>query len=322
MEKIGFLLLPKFSMLSLFCALEPLRVANRFGGELFSWHFVSIDGEAVISSSGIPVAVEASIDQVDYFATLFVCASYEPELCLDKKLLSWLKRLDRQGAVLGGLETGSYALAHAGLLDGHRVAMHWEAQPAFQESFPRLATTAQLYQADEKRLSCAGGISAMDMMLHLIRERYGNDLTAQVCETFMHDGVRQSHQLQRMQTVERFDVRHEAVGQIIELMEQNLEEPLSASELAELSGIGLRKLERLFKKHCHDTPTRFYLRLRLERARQLLKHTRMTVVDVAVACGFHSPEYFSRRYRSVFGCSPREDRKMDAEISRMNPVRS
>ena len=316
-EKIGFLLQPRFSMLSLFSALEPLRVANRFGGELFSWHFFSQNGESVTSSSGIPVAVENSIEQVNEFPTMFVCASFEPEAGLDKALLNWLRRLDRQGTVLGGIETGCYALAHAGLLDEHRVALHWEARPAFEESFPRLKTSEQLYQADDKRLTCAGGISAMDMMLHLIQNRHGDALTGQVCDAFMHDGMRQPGQLQRMQTVERFGVRHADVAEVIELMEQNLEEPLTASELASFSGVQLRQLERLFRKHCHDTPTRFYLRLRLERARQLLKQTQMTVVDVAVACGFRSPEYFSRRYRAVFGLAPREDRKMAPELSRM-----
>jgi AraC family carnitine catabolism transcriptional activator len=305
-------------MLSLFCTLEPLRVANRFGGELFRWHFISTDGKDVVSSIGIPVSVEQSIDDVDHYPIVFVCASYEPEIAVDKRLLSWLKRVDRRGAVLGGLETGSYALARACLLDGHKVAMHWESQPGFEESFPQLLTTAARYQIDARRMTCAGGISAMDMMLQFIGARHGNALATQVCETFMHDGVNQSHQLQRMQTAERFDIRHEQVWKIIELMEQNIEEPLSASQLADLNGLPLRQLERLFKKHCHDTPTRFYLRLRLERARQLLKHTRMSVVEVAVACGFHSPEYFSRRYRAVFDCSPREDRKIQAELERMS----
>ena len=100
-------------------------------------------------------------------------------------------------------------------------------------------------------------------------------------------------------------------------MESNIEEPLGASELAQYSGVALRKLERLFKEHCQDTPTGFYLRLRLQRARQLLKQTKMPVVAVAVACGFRSPEYFSRRYHQVFGMSPREDRKLAPELSRM-----
>ena len=316
-EKIGFLLLPRFSMLSLFSALEPLRVANRFGGELFSWHFFSVDGQAVTSSSGIPVAAESSIEQVDSFTTMFVCSSFEPEENLSKALLNWLRKLDRQGTVLGGIETGCYALAHAGLLAEHRVSLHWEARPAFEESFPKLLTSEQLYQCDAARLTCAGGISAMDMMLNFIQQRHGDELTGQVCEAFLHDGMRQSSQLQRMQTVERLGIRHADVAEVIELMEQNLEEPLTASELAQFSGMQLRQLERLFKKHCHDTPTRFYLRLRLERARQLLKHTQMTVVDVAVACGFRSPEYFSRRYRAVFGLAPREDRKLAPELSRM-----
>lgn len=325
-ERIAFVLLPQFSMLSLFCALEPLRVVNRFAGEVFSWHFLSIDGQAVVSSSGIPVAAQQAISKTNTagghklgtgFATVLVCSSFEPELSINKDLLRWLKLMDRQGSVLGGIETGCYALAHAGLLNNHTSALHWEARAAFEESFPKLETSQQLYQVDAKRLTCAGGISAMDMMLHLIKNKHGEQLTEQVCTALIHERMRQADQIQPLQVIERYKIVHSEIINVIELMEKNIEEPLSASELAEFSGVALRKLERLFKKHCQATPTRFYLQLRLARARQLLKQTKMPVVAVAVACGFRSPEYFSRRYHLLFGLSPREDRQLAPELSRM-----
>ncbi len=319
-ERIGFLLQPRFSMLSLFSALEPLRVVNRFSGSLFSWHFLSVDGEPVMSSSGIPVAAEQSIESAtdDDFSIIFVCASFEPELTIDKQLTNWLRLMARKGLVLGGIETGCYALAYANLLDDHAIALHWESKLAFQESFPHLKTTEQLYQVDEKRITCAGGATSMDMMLDLIARKHGKVLSEQICAAFMHEPVTPSNSMQRLQTVQRLGIRHPDVTQVIEIMEQHLEEPLNIAQLVEMSGIEQRKLERLFKKHCHDSPIGFYLRLRLERARQLLKQSRLSVVDVAVACGFHSPEYFSRRYRKVFGKSPREDRKLAPELSRMS----
>ncbi len=323
-ERIGFLLQPRFSMLSLFSALEPLRVVNRFAGSLFSWHFLSVDGEAVMSSSGIPVAAEQSIEGTDDsandsdFSIIFVCASFEPEQTIDKRLINWLRQMGRKGLVLGGIETGCYALAYANLLDNHAIALHWESKPAFKESFPHLETSDYLFQVDEKRITCAGGASSMDMMLHLIERQHGKVLSDQICASFMHEPMTQSNPLQRLQTVQRLGIRHADVAKVIEIMEQHLEEPLTALELVQKSGVEQRKLERLFKKHCHDTPIGFYLRLRLERARQLLQQTQMSVVAVAVACGFHSPEYFSRRYRKVFGMSPREDRKLAPELSRMS----
>ena len=220
--------------------------------------------------------------------------------------------------MLGGIETGCYALAHAGLLDEHRVALHWEARPAFEESFPRLKTSEQLYQADDKRLTCAGGISAMDMMLHLIQNRHGDALTGQVCDAFMHDGMRQPGQLQRMQTVERFGVRHADVAEVIELMEQNLEEPLTASELASFSGVQLRQLERLFRKHCHDTPTRF-LSAFTAGAGQAVTEANPDDGSGCSGClrfpvaGIFLPPLPG----GVFGMAPREDRKMAPELSRM-----
>ena len=318
-ERIGFVLLPQFAMLSLFCALEPLRVANRFGGDLYSWHFFSQDGEPVASSSGIPVAVEGDLEDLEHCSILIVDASFEPEAALTPGLLSRLKRLDRQGVMIGAMDTGCYALAHAGLLDDHRITLHWESLPAFQEAFPKIQTTTKLFEFNANRFTCSGGTAAIDMMLYMIRQRHGSELSRKVSDQFIHDRIRGAQDHQRLDAGRRLNIHHPQLVQVVEVMEQNLEDPLEISELATVVNLPLRRMQRLFRKQLNSTPTRFYLQLRLERARQLLRQTLMPVVEIGIACGFRSPEHFSRSYKAHFGESPRTDRKQDLELQRMAP---
>jgi len=309
-EKFGFLLVPEFSMIGFFSAVEPLRVANRLcGWQLFSWHIFSLDGEPVPASNGMTIVADAPISAVERFPTVIVCASFEPERHASKRLLAWLRRLDRQGARLGALDTGTRILAEAGLLDGHRATLHWEAVPAFVEQFPEVAVSQELFEIDRKRITCSGGTAAIDLMLHLIAARHGQGLAVAVSEQLLHARMRNPDDHQRIAVGQRLGLRHPKLIRIVEAMEDNLEEPLGLDGLAAIGGILRRQLERLFRGHLGDTPTGYYLKLRLRRARLFLEQTEMSVLDVSLACGFVSAPYFSRAYRALFGRAPRDDRR-------------
>jgi transcriptional regulator GlxA family with amidase domain len=310
-ERIGFLLVPQFSMMAFFSAVEPLRIANRVAGrELYSWHIFSLDGGPVEASNGMAVMAEAPMGAVEHFPFVIACASFDPQRYETKALLSWLRRLGRQGAVLGGLDTGTHILARAGLLNGHRATLHWENLPAFTEEFPDIEASAELFEIDGKRITCAGGTAAIDMMLHMMWARYGQDLAVGVSEQLLHDRIRNPGDHQRMALGVRLGVRHPQLLAIVEAMEQAMEEPLGLDRLAGLGGVSRRQLERLFRTHLGDTPSGYYLKLRLRRARHLLEQTPMSVLQVATACGFASAPYFSRAYRGLFGRPPREDRRI------------
>ena len=308
-ERIGFLLLPQFSMMAFFSAVEPLRVANRLSGRvLYSWHVFSMDGAPVAASNGMTIVAESAIKDVKSFPSVFVNVSFEPERYETKAVLAWLRRLDRQGTRLGGLENGAFLLARAGLLDGYRATVHWENAPAFIERFPEVEFTQKLFETDRSRWTCSGGTAALDLMLILIEARHGRDLAFGVSETLMHARMRAPDDHARLALGRRMGVRHPRLLKIVEAMYQNMEEPLGLDDLATIGGFSRRQLERLFRAHVKDTPSGFYLKLRLRRARQYLEQTDMSVLDVSLACGFASAPYFSRAYRAFFGQSPREDR--------------
>lgn len=303
-----FLLLPGFSSMGFISAIEPLRVANRFRGELYRWHVLSCEGGAVLASNGMSVNAEDGLGALEAGATLLVVAGFDPLTHVTPALNQWLRRLDNDGVTLGAIDTGSVVLAQAGLLDGYRLTLHWEALEAFKESYPALHVTQELFEIDRQRITCAGGTASIDLMLDLIAQAHGPELAIQVSEQFVLGRIRPRKDHQRMQVASRYGIHNKKLVQVIGEMEQHSEPPLSTSQLALGINVTRRQLERLFRLHLHDTPRNFYLGLRLEKARQLLRQTDMSVLDISIACGFESPSYFTRSYRARFGCAPRRDR--------------
>ncbi|QIH11391.1 MULTISPECIES: GlxA family transcriptional regulator [unclassified Pseudomonas] len=304
-----FLLLPGFSAIGFISAIEPLRVANRFRGGLYRWHVLSVDGGAVLASNGMSVNADAALEPLKKGATLLVVAGFEPLRSFGAALEHWLRRLDGDGVTLGGIDTGSVVLAEAGLLEGHRVALHWEAIDAFKESYPQLSVTQELFEIDRRRISSAGGTASIDMMLDLIGQAHGPQLAIQVSEQFVLGRIRPRKDHQRMEVASRYGINNKKLVQVIGEMEQHSEPPLSTLALAESVNITRRQLERLFRLHLNDTPSNFYLGLRLDKARQLLRQSDLSVLEVSIACGFESPSYFTRSYRARFTRCPREDRQ-------------
>lgn len=309
-ERFGFLLLPSFSMLAFLSAIEPLRVANRFGGrQLYSWHVFSRDGAPVTASNGMSILADSSISQAGRLPNFLVCSSFDPERYADRDILTSLRRLDRQGTRLGAVDTGAHILARAGLLDGYRATTHWENAAAFAERFPAVEVSEELFEVDRNRISCSGGTAALDMMLHLIAATHGQDLAVSVSEMLLHARMRSPDDHFRMTLGQRLGVRHPRLQRIVEAMSASIEEPLDLAQLAEIGGLSRRQLERLFRTNLGDTPTGYYLKLRLRRARHLLEQTEMSVLEISLACGFVSAAYFSRAYRRYFGLAPRDDRR-------------
>lgn len=308
-QRFAFVLVPRFSLIAFTSAVESLRLANRAAGkELYQWRLLSVDGEPAIPSSGVPLQVDGPLDQVGEVEGIVVCSGVDVQLFQDKRLNAWLRLMDRKGVDIGALCTGSYLLARAGLLDGYHCTIHWENLAGFAEDFPQLEVSPELFEIDRNRFTCAGGTAAIDMMLNVISLQHGHELAAKVADQFMHERIRDRHDQQRMSLPARLGVRHPKLLSIIEIMEKNLEEPLARSELAELAGLSTRQLERLFRKYLSRSPARYYLELRLNRARLLLLQTNMSVIDVALACGFVSASHFSKCYRDFFGRTPRKER--------------
>jgi AraC family carnitine catabolism transcriptional activator len=302
--EVALLLLPRFSMIALYGLLEPLRVANRFAGPVFAWRFVSATGEAVAASNDIPVSVSGNLKTLGRPAMAVVCASYDHQRGTTSQVLAAIRRLAREKVLIAGVDTGPFIMAKAGVLDGYRATCHWESLPGFRESFPNVQVTQALFEIDRRRLTCAGGAAAIDMMLAWIDGLLGRALAITVADQLLHFRHSGREAEARVPLAERYGTSDRRVLAIIAAMEVHMEEPLPAAALARLGGVSERQMARLFRQKLGVRPMGLYQHLRLERAERLLNYTTMSVRDAAVATGFASLAQFSRAFRARFGRPP------------------
>ncbi|MGB8819483.1 MAG: GlxA family transcriptional regulator [Rhizobiaceae bacterium] len=306
----SFLLVEKFGMFSFAAAIDAMRIANRIAGQdFYRWHTVTVDGGLVRGSNGIELKADHSIATLPKSDILFVCASSLLDPPDKPKLLAAIRAQGRRGGGLGGIVLGAILLAEAGQLDGYRCTVHWENRAAFVERFPDVECTGNVYEIDRKRYTCAGGTTALDLILEIIRTDLGADVSAEVANQIQHERIRSGTDRQRIGRERDLTGRSEKLRKVVELMADHLEEPLTAGQLAKAVKLSVRQVERLFLKHLTMTPGRYYMGLRLERARELLRQTNQPILDIALSTGFGSHSYFAQSYRAQFGRSPSDERR-------------
>lgn len=317
-RKVGFLTLNEFTLMALTSAIEVMRMTNHLLEEnYYQWSILTVDGRPVPSSSGLAPLGSAVYDPAARPDVVFVCGGTHVTRYVDERVTSLLRRMSRDGVMLGGLCTGTYALVHAGLLDGYECTIHWENMAGLREKYSRVDFMEELFVIDRDRITCTGGIAPIDLMLSIVRARFGKTLVAEISNQLILDHVRDSDDRQYIPLAARLGFNHATLQKVAELMEANLEEPLSAVELAKLGGLSIRQIQRMFHETLGTTPTKYYLQLRLRRARALLTQSTMSITQIAVACGFHSVCHFSKTYRTMYGRSPKNERQgsLPAELT-------
>ena len=301
----AFVLVPGFTLLAFSSAVEPLRIANQLSQQpLYRWHVLSETGEAVVSSSGIPVGVHGTFDAVDKSTRLIICGGNAQMAAAAPAIVAAVQRHHRFGGVLGGICTGAVALAKAGLLEGRRFTLHWENQPGFVETFPHLTSTISRYETDQRVLTCGGGAASTDMMLSIIAEDHGTAFAAMVSEMCLRTLMPGMNVEQRSSLASLMSSRNPVLVATITLMNSHIDDPLSMDDLSAAAGYSKRHLERMFRQAVGKTPMDFYRGLRLDRGRNLLSTTNLTLIEVSLACGFASVSHFSKSFRARFGIAP------------------
>jgi len=307
---VSFLMLPEYTLSAFSNVIGILRMANRLTDRtLYTWSVHSLDGKPVISSAGLELTLDGSLADATDANILMVCGGYSVKKHCNKILTDGLRKIAKRKIPLGGIDTGTYALAVAGLLDGYRCTIHWENLASLREEFPRLEITSSLFVIDRDRYTCAGGISSIDLMLNLIASIHGHQLVQEISEQFTCDRVRTEKDAQRAPLRYLIGASQPRLVDAVTLMESNIEEPLTLDEVADYVGISRRQLERLFNRYLHCAPSRYYLELRLSRARLLLLQTSIAVIDVAISCGFSTAPHFSKCYSDLYGKPPSAERR-------------
>ena len=308
-RRFVFVLLDNFTMLCFACAVESLRIANRMANkELYAWTVAGDSENTVRCSNGTDFAIRMGLDELNREDTIMICGGIDVQAATTKKVVNWLRREARKGAVVGGLCTAGYTLAKAGLLNGKKATIHWENQDSFAEEFEDVTLTKSVFVVDGNRMTTAGGTASIDLMLKVIADDHGEELASAVADQLIYSSIRTDQDTQRLSIPTRIGVRHPKLSRVIQMMEQNIEEPISPAILASEVGMSTRQLERLFRRYLDRSPKRYYMELRLQKARNLLMQTDMSVINVALACGFASPSHFSKCYRSHYDTTPYRER--------------
>jgi transcriptional regulator GlxA family with amidase domain len=313
----GFLLIDGFALMSFASAIEPLRAANVLSAKrLYEWSHISTGSAEIVASNGLALAADYTIADKVIYDTVLVCAGGDPSSFDDPKTLAWLRRLGRFGCEIGGVSGGPFLLARAGLLRGVQSTIHWEHVPAFAEAFPDVDLTQTLFEIDGGRLTCGGGVAALDMMHAIIRRDHGQALAGRVSDWFLQTAVRMGDSTQRISLRERIGTSNRSLIAAVAAMERQIGTPASRKDLARTAGVSVRHLERLFAEHLDVTIHQHYVSLRLVRARTLLRQTSLPLAQVGIECGFADASHFARVYRKRYGLSPSADRATGKRFGR------
>ncbi|WP_368344237.1 GlxA family transcriptional regulator [Pelagovum sp. HNIBRBA483] len=306
---VGVLVMDRTNLLSLAAAVDPMRAANRRAGrDLFQWQFATPTPATANLTAGIPISgtAVASLPVPDL---LLIVSSFAIEAQTTPNLCATLRRLARGGAIIAGVDGGSQIMARAGLLDGLRATTHWEDLESFAAQFPRITVVRDRFILSGRTLTTGGASPCLDMMLHLISSLHGRELAARVASAFIYDPVYAGHEPQRLAQSSALTKRAPLVAKAIQIMEEQLENPLPIGDLALRLGISRRRLEQQFQETLGTTPHAFGLTLRLAEARRLATDTNRAVQDIALATGFSSHAAFARAFQREFSLSVREIRR-------------
>lgn len=305
-----FVLLENLTMLALSSALEPLRIANQIARkELYHWHTMSVEGRQITCSNGQRLLPDTGLRAIARQATGIVVSGTQPAENLDAAVTQWVRQQNRIGSRLGGICTGAFTLALAGVLKGKSFTLHWENQASFVETFDELSPSKNLFEIDGAVLTAAGGSAATDLMLHIIEEDFGNTFALVVADMCLHGRSQSPQREQRTSHSALLENRNDSLVAAVKLMETHVEDTITLDDIADAVSSSRRQLERTFRTYLGASPGTYYTHLRTARAYALLAETNMSVAQVAVATGFSSTANLSKHFRQKYEISPSHFKK-------------
>ena len=315
---VGFVLANDFTMSAFSLFLDTLRLASDEGDKSrrihCDWEVVSATQHLIRSSGGVEVAPTASLGDPSRFTHIAVIGGLlKPTDPLDHETRDFLHAANRAHVPLIGVCTGAFILAQYGFLKGRKACVSWFHYHDFKDRFPGVDAMAdRLFFVDGNRITCAGGAGVADLAAFLVERQLGNAAKQKAMQVLQIERARAPSDPQPRVPFEKL-VTDRRVRRALLLMEQNLSQPIRIHAIASQCGITTRALERLFLAHVGKKPSRTYLDLRLEAARQLVVATQEKFTEVGLSTGF-LPSNFSKRFKEAFGMSPKQYRHASARV--------
>src|SRR5262249_12589325 len=296
-------------MMAFSSVIEPLRAANVLARRAgYRWITVGLSRGRVEASNGVSIEPDHSVHDAPVVDRVVVCSGGDADHLVAEQAMAWIRKNLRGGGQIGAVADAAFFLARAGLLDGHACTLHWTSQPAFKEAFPEIDLRHDLYVIDRRRFTSAGGVGSLDMMLEIITTDYGAELAAGVAEWFVHSPLRSSVDRKMMPLRLRTGIQNKLVLSAIAVMEEAVEERLRMGDLATRFGVSADKLERVFRSEAGVAPSSYYPPPPLPRPHRP-RHSRLSVREVALVCGFANMSSFARAFREFKGHAPAAARR-------------
>ena len=309
-QAVTLVVTPLFSYLELSIWMDGLRIANRQSAlPVYDWIIAAETAAPVPSSSGPTVTPQASLADIAISPVTIVFTAYEPEESHTPRLLSWLRRQDRQGGIIGCVDTAALVLARAGLIQGERIAVHHEVVAAFREEIGEAILLDRRFAYEGRRLSSAGGIATAEMLIAFIERSQGRDLADQVAHAMLFQRPDSEVATARAAMPGGISDMDRRLARLTATMQTYLESPLPVADVCRRANVEETTARRLFRRHFKQSPSAYYLRLRLERARTLLRYSRLGIAEIANAVGFADTASFSHAFKRVFGLPPSRARQ-------------
>ena len=289
---------------------DPLRAANLLSGHHHYdiVHFAHQDRVESSGSAGISGCVKIGSEQA--LDLLLVIAGGDPFQLQDPDLFDWLKRRARSGLRIGGVSGGPVILARAGLMEGRRMTVHWEHEAELAGRFPDLMIEKRLYIIDRDRVTCGGGTAPLDFIYALISDHHGTEFARRVSDWFLHTEIRAAASPQQSGALLGGTPKSPHIQPVVAAMQDHIGDPLSLDQLALISGISTRQLNRIFLSVFGVSAMQYYRQMRLDIARRLVRTSAMSVAAIADTTGFSGSPHFSTAYADHFGCRPSTERKL------------
>jgi transcriptional regulator GlxA family with amidase domain len=309
--KVDILVLPGSSMMTLACAGDPLRAANRVcGRKVFDWRYLSLDGSDPVTSAGTPWPVSGRFDAAEERDVFAVAAAFRTAEIRGSNILSAIAMATRRAGITIGIESGAWLLARAGLLNGRRATTHWEDFEDFAAAFPAVDLLPDRSVTDGRFVTTAGASPTFDMMIDLIRRTAGVAAAIDVASVFVYEASRGASDVQSPVSFAPAAGHDPRVVQAIRAMEMCLDQPITIGAIARRVTMSARGLEQLFRKEIGQTPGAYFLGLRLAAARRLVLDTRLPMTEIATRTGFSSAATFSRAFKRAYGSAPLQERRL------------
>lgn len=310
-KTIAVMVVDGFSLATLAGILEPIRIANQLCDEArLVCTTIGLAGKAAVCSAGLEIDLDDCLDAYarklsfetpDVFV---ICSGERVEKQCSLSLRSLLSRLNRKGVELHAVGTASWLLADAGLLEGRECTIHWTKAASFAEKYRDVRIQNRILLNDGKLFSSPGELATFDLCLSLIARILGDDRAELVSEYLVKGLVRHPETRQYRPHALRHAALDENLSSIIDLMEDNVSSARPMKDILGKLKLSRRQIERIFRNKLGSTPYQYYRRMRLERSRDLLRSSDMSILDISIACGFSSASQFNKSFRDVFSCRP------------------